>query len=75
MINLAKLVGPILAGASIAIVGEGVCFIFNAIDFLAVLAPLFMMRAPRRNPPPRSGLPFRQNAEVSAITGRSRGMV
>ncbi|ADP72789.1 major facilitator superfamily MFS_1 [Rhodomicrobium vannielii ATCC 17100] len=55
MMNLAKLIGPVLAGTLITIAGEGVCFIFNAVSFLAVLASLCMMRVPRRKLPPRGG--------------------
>ncbi len=46
MFNLARVVGPSLAGALIAIVGEGVCFAVNAVSFTAVLVSLFLMRLP-----------------------------
>jgi predicted MFS family arabinose efflux permease len=48
MFNLARVVGPSLAGALIAIVGEGVCFAVNALSFTAVLVSLFLMRLPQR---------------------------
>jgi predicted MFS family arabinose efflux permease len=44
MFNLARVVGPSLAGVLIAVVGEGVCFALNTLSFAAVLASLFMMR-------------------------------
>ncbi len=44
MFNLARVIGPSLAGVLIAIVGEGVCFALNAASFGAVLASLFLMR-------------------------------
>ncbi len=44
MFNLARVVGPSLAGALIAVVGEGVCFALNALSFAAVLASLILMR-------------------------------
>ena len=44
IINAARLVGPAVAGALIALVGEGVCFLLNAGSFLAVLAALCAMR-------------------------------
>jgi predicted MFS family arabinose efflux permease len=48
MFNLARVVGPSLAGALIAVVGEGVCFGINALSFAAVLTSLFLMRFPAR---------------------------
>ncbi|MBC3539954.1 MFS transporter [Rufibacter sp. H-1] len=46
MFNMARLVGPSVAGGIIATLGEGVCFLINAISYLAVLASLLMMRLP-----------------------------
>ncbi|WP_205503687.1 MFS transporter [Rufibacter psychrotolerans] len=47
MFNMARLVGPSVAGGIIAAVGEGVCFLLNAISYLAVLASLLLMRVPQ----------------------------
>lgn len=44
MFNMARLVGPSIAGILIAAVGEGICILINAISYGAVLASLFMMR-------------------------------
>ncbi len=44
MFNAARLVGPAVAGALIATAGEGVCFLFNGVSFLAVIASLFAMK-------------------------------
>jgi MFS family permease len=44
MVNLARLVGPSLAGAVIAISGEGYCFLIDGLSYLAVIASLFAMR-------------------------------
>ena len=44
MFNGARLVGPAIAGFLIAAVGEGVCFLLNALSYLAVLAALLAMR-------------------------------
>ena len=44
MFNGARLVGPAVAGALIALLGEGVCFLLNGISFLAVIMALAMMR-------------------------------
>jgi MFS family permease len=43
LFNGARLVGPAIAGAMIAAVGEAVCFLINAISFVAVLVALFAM--------------------------------
>jgi len=43
MFNLARLIGPSIAGVLIAIAGEGVCFLINAISYLAVIASLLAM--------------------------------
>jgi MFS family permease len=48
MFNLARVIGPSLAGALIAVVGEGVCFALNALSFGAVLTSLLLMDMPRR---------------------------
>ena len=44
MVNLARLVGPSLAGAVIAVSGEGACFLIDGISYIAVIASLLAMR-------------------------------
>jgi MFS family permease len=44
MVNLARLVGPSLAGIIIAAFGEGYCFLIDGVSYLAVIASLLMMR-------------------------------
>lgn len=44
--NLARLIGPAIAGAMITLVGEGMCFLLNAISFVAVIVAVIMMRVP-----------------------------
>jgi MFS family permease len=44
MVNMARLVGPALAGMVIAAAGEGYCFTIDGISYLAVIASLLMMR-------------------------------
>ena len=48
MVNMARLVGPSVAGVLIASVGEGWCFTVDAISYLAVIATLLMMTIARR---------------------------
>jgi MFS family permease len=47
IVNLARLVGPALAGLVIAWVGEGTCFLIDGVSYLAVIASLLMMVLPR----------------------------
>jgi MFS family permease len=51
-INLARVVGPAIAGVLIASVGLAVCFLINGLSFLAVLAVLRAMRAEELRPTP-----------------------
>jgi MFS family permease len=44
LFNIARIVGPALAGVLIAAVGAGWCFAINTVSFLAVLAGLLAMR-------------------------------
>ncbi|MDP3789114.1 MAG: MFS transporter, partial [Candidatus Omnitrophota bacterium] len=44
MFNLARLIGPSIAGVLIALAGEGTCFLLNGISFLAVIACLLAMK-------------------------------
>lgn len=47
MVNLARLLGPTVAGIILASFGEGPCFLINAISFSAVITTLVMMKLPR----------------------------
>lgn len=42
--NVARLVGPSIAGVLISLVGEGVCFLINALSFIAVIISLLSMK-------------------------------
>jgi len=44
MVNIARLVGPSLAGAVIALSNEGWCFFVDGVSYLAVIASLVAMR-------------------------------
>jgi len=46
MVNIARLVGPSLAGMLIAATSEGWCFLIDGISYLAVIASLLAMRLP-----------------------------
>ena len=44
MVNVARLIGPSLAGILIAVTSEGWCFLIDGISYIAVIASLLMMR-------------------------------
>jgi len=44
LFNGARLVGPSVAGILISILGEGMCFFFNGVSFLAVIIALLAMK-------------------------------
>ncbi|TSJ43421.1 MFS transporter [Mucilaginibacter corticis] len=47
MVNLSRLIGPAIAGLVLEGLGDGACFIGNAISFIAVIGSLLMMRLPK----------------------------
>jgi MFS family permease len=53
MVNVARAIGPAVAGVLIASVGSGWCFLFNSISFLFVLTSLKMMHTEELTPAPR----------------------
>ncbi len=46
MVNVARLVGPSLAGLVIAVSSEGWCFLVDGISYIAVIISLLMMQVP-----------------------------
>ncbi len=50
LVNVARVVGPALAGILIALSGEGVCFLLNAASFAAVIASLLTLDRAAINP-------------------------
>ncbi len=44
MVNLARLIGPSLAGLLISVSSEGWCFLIDGVSYIAVIASLLMMR-------------------------------
>lgn len=49
LVNGARLIGPSLAGVLIATIGEGHCFLLNALSYIFVIGALLMMRLARRS--------------------------
>lgn len=54
MVQVAKLVGPAIAGIVLDLFGAGVCFLINALSFVAVIVSLLMMRLPKYIPQERT---------------------
>jgi MFS family permease len=53
MVNASRILGPSIGGIVIALVGEGWCFMADAISYLAVIASLLVMTVTPRTRPPR----------------------
>jgi MFS family permease len=64
MVNMARLVGPSLAGLLIAVKSEGWCFLVDGISYIAVILSLLMMRVPRME---------EQRARTSTVTQLKEG--
>ena len=47
MVNLARLIGPAISGIILEQFGAGICFLMNALSFLAVIVSLVLMRFPK----------------------------
>ena len=76
LVNVARLIGPAVAGILIATTGEGICFLANAASFVAVVASLATMDTRALNPSPpaprekgqlREGLRYVRNAPELAV--------
>src|SRR5574338_626284 len=67
LFNASRVIGPALAGLTIAVAGVGVCFVVNAVSFLAVLVALKVMREDELMPVERSG-------ETRVIAGIREGL-
>jgi MFS family permease len=48
MFNSSRLVGPSIAGIIIGLMGEGICFLLNALSFSAIIVALIAMRIKKR---------------------------
>ena len=55
LVNGARLLGPSLAGVLIAAIGEGHCFLLNAVSYVAVIIALLAMRLAPRSRPAHNG--------------------
>ena len=71
MVNGARVVGPAIAGAVVALVGEGWCFLLNAVSYIAVIAGLLLMRVPPRLRPAARTSALRETLEGFQFVGRT----
>jgi predicted MFS family arabinose efflux permease len=74
--NLARVIGPILAGAALLAWGAAVCFLVNGLSFIAVIIAMLMMRSP--GPPPsenRRGLMTEMKDGFQFVTSRPKLVV
>jgi MFS family permease len=55
MVNGSRIIGPSIGGIVIAAVGEGWCFMLDAISYLAVIASLIAMRVAKKQRPETVG--------------------
>jgi MFS family permease len=63
LVNVARTIGPAIAGLLIATVGDGVCFLANAVSFAAVVVSLVTMDSSELRPTtpmPRAGGQLRE---------------
>jgi MFS family permease len=65
LFNLARLLGPSLAGIVIAAVGEGLCFLLNGLSYFSIIVAL---KAMRLNPAPE------QRHTAPALAGIRQGL-
>lgn len=67
LFNASRVVGPAIAGITIAAVGTGACFAVNALSFLAVLAALLAMRE-------HELVPIAKDADATVAGGIREGL-
>jgi predicted MFS family arabinose efflux permease len=70
--NAARMLGPAVAGATVAIVGEGWCFFINGVSFLAVIASLLAMRLEPVKVAPRAGSAYAHLKEGFSFCRRNQ---
>jgi MFS family permease len=66
MVNMARLVGPSLAGMLIAVSSEGWCFLIDGVSYIAVIASLMMMQI---------HIPVVKRATTSTLTQLKEGWI
>jgi MFS family permease len=75
MVNVARAIGPAVAGAIIATAGTGICFLINAASYAAVMAALVTMDARALRPAPPAERGPGQVREGLRYVGRTPGLL
>ena len=69
MVNASRIIGPSIGGLIIAAVGEGWCFMIDAISYLAVIASLLAMRVAKKPVRPRGAMLDELRAGFKYVVG------
>jgi MFS family permease len=72
IVNGARVVGPAVAGFTMAAVGMGACFLLNGLSFIAVIAGLLLMRLPEFVPPQKPDSTWQHVLEGFAYVAKHR---
>lgn len=72
MFNMARVIGPAVAGITIAALGEAWCFAINAVSYVAVLTSLIMMRTTKAERPADRKRPIQDLVEGFQYVVRNR---
>lgn len=68
--NLARVVGPILAGIALSTLGAAPCFLINGLSFIAVIIALLRMNPPRVSGEQRGGIVEEMKEGFRFVFGR-----
>jgi MFS family permease len=71
MVNGARIVGPAVAGALLATIGEGWCFFANGVSYIAVIVGLLLMKIKMQARAPLSGSTLASIVEGFSYVGRT----
>ncbi|MCX6080568.1 MAG: MFS transporter [Chloroflexi bacterium] len=74
MFNIARVIGPALAGLLLAVIGAAWCFTLNGVSFLAVLIGLGVMSLPSHQAAPNLSSPWKQLVGGVKYTASNREM-
>lgn len=70
--NLGKILGPLIGGFVLYRYGEGMCFLLNAISFIAVITSLLLMKLEKANPKPGGNVIKKIKEAASYIRGQPK---
>ncbi len=72
--NSARIIGPAVAGVLVARIGEGWCFLANAVSYVAVIAGLLLMNVPVPSRSPVNGSALTSIREGFSFAWRTRAI-